>query len=65
MSKYNAVNMLENSETTMDQVLIIGRTEGGKVAIFTDDADMEKMIILLERAKSALIRQIEAREEGS
>lgn len=62
MSEYNAVNMLESSEDRMDQLLIVGRPEGGRVAIFTDDADPEKMIVLLERAKSALIRQLEARD---
>lgn len=64
MHDYPAVKMLEEHETYLDQLLVIGRPKGGVVSIFTDNSDVGAMLLLMERAKKALVDQMESQGDA-
>lgn len=43
----------------LESAIVIGKDDQGKVAIFTAQVDKEKMIVMLERARSMLVQSLE------
>lgn len=39
--------------------IVIGKDTNGKIAFYTHDVDRERMIVLLERARNALVRSLD------
>lgn len=58
----------ENAQQALDQArdhgdlqvaVVVAKDNAGKLQLFLEDADREKLIVLLERAKSALVRSLD------
>lgn len=53
-----SLSMADNAGN-LDQVLVVGRSDTGKVELFLAEADKETMLVLLARAQAAVIRSME------
>lgn len=52
-------NSLKESEDRLERVMAIARTDDGKIELFFTEADKDRMVVLLERAKQKLVRSME------
>nr|WP_299241369.1 hypothetical protein [uncultured Halomonas sp.] len=43
----------------LNVAVVVGLDSDGKVQLFLDDADRERLVMLLERAKTALVRSMD------
>lgn len=50
---------MASSASNLEDVIVVGRDADGKIAFFTTDVDRERMIALLERARSKLVRMMD------
>lgn len=56
----NTALQLAKSNDCLAFGLVLGVDEHNRLQLFTGDADIERIILLLERAKSQFVRQLEA-----
>lgn len=61
MNSSEAKHVLDRAHNSgvLETAVVVGKDKDGKVQLFLDDADREKLIVLLERAKNSLVRSLE------
>lgn len=48
-----------NQADDLQRIIVVGKDSQGKTRLFVPDADMERLVVLLERAKSQLIKNMD------